>query len=110
MAEISHPPDFKYSWLYLGLRWDYIGPLSDAQNNFENFDFRTGTLTFPGTAGYPTGNQNRTFRDMNNFGPRIGVAWSPVRLPRTVFRFGYGVFYVPPEGQLDLIVGPKDDP
>ena len=96
--------------LNVGLRWDYIGPLSDAQNNFENFDFRTGTLTFPGTAGYPTGNQNRTFRDLNNFGPRIGVAWSPVRLPRTVFRFGYGVFYVPPEGQFDLIVGPKDDP
>lgn len=94
----------------LGLRWDYIGPLSDAFNNLENFDLEKGVLTFPGTPGYPTGNGNRTFRDLNNFAPRIGLAWNPARLHNTVFRMGYGVFYVPSEGELDLIVGPKDDP
>jgi outer membrane receptor protein involved in Fe transport len=96
--------------LNLGLRWDYIGALSDANDNLENFDFATGTLTFPGTAGYPTRNRNRTFRDLNNFAPRIGLAWNPKRLPNTVVRMGYGLFYVPSEGQLDLILGPKDDP
>jgi hypothetical protein len=96
--------------LNLGLRWDYIGPLSDAFDNLENFDLAKGVLTFPGTPGYPTGNGNRTFRDLNNFAPRIGIAWNPARLHNTVFRMGYGMFYVPSEGELDLIVGPKDDP
>jgi hypothetical protein len=94
----------------LGLRWDYVGPLSDADNNLQNFDFATATTNIPGTPGYPTGNANRTFRDLNNFAPRIGIAWSPLSLPHTVFRTGYGVFYVPSEGQFDLILGPKDDP
>ncbi len=94
----------------LGLRWDYLGPLSDAHNNLQNFDFASATTNIPGTPGYPTGNANRTFRDLNNFAPRIGIAWSPASLPNTVFRTGYGVFYVPAEGQFDLIFGPKDDP
>jgi hypothetical protein len=96
--------------LNLGLRWDYIGALSDANDNLENFDFATGEVTFPGTPGYPTGNRNRTFRDLNNFAPRIGLAWNPRWMPNTVVRMGYGLFYVPSEGQLDLILGPKDDP
>lgn len=96
--------------LNLGVRWDYIGAISDANNNLENFDFATGKVTYPGTPGYPTGNRNRTFRDLNNFAPRVGLAWSPEASPETVIRAGYGIFYVPSEGQLDLIIGPKDDP
>ncbi len=94
----------------LGFRWDYIGPLADADNNLESFDLATGKLLLVGTPDYPTGNSNRGFRDLNNFAPRVGVSWNPSRLPNTVFRMGYGVFYVPSEGQFDLIYGPKDDP
>jgi len=31
--------------------------------------------------------------DPNNFGPRIGVAWSPLTSGRLAFRAGYGIFY-----------------
>ena len=31
--------------------------------------------------------------DKNNFAPRVGVAWSPFKDRKTVFRFGGGVFY-----------------
>jgi Carboxypeptidase regulatory-like domain len=31
--------------------------------------------------------------DKNNFAPRVGVAWSPFKDRKTVFRFGGGLFY-----------------
>jgi hypothetical protein len=34
--------------------------------------------------------------DPNNFGPHIGVAWSPLTSGRMVFRAGYGIFYKRP--------------
>jgi hypothetical protein len=94
--------------LNLGLRYEYAGPLSDANDNLLNFDFATGTVINVGP-GYPSGH-NRTFRDLNNFGPRFGLAWSPEKLRRTVFRLSYGFYYVPAEGQADLLNGPKNPP
>jgi hypothetical protein len=34
--------------------------------------------------------------DLNNFGPRIGLAWSPLNSGRFALRAGYGIFYAPP--------------
>jgi hypothetical protein len=34
--------------------------------------------------------------DPNNFGPRIGLAWSPLGSGRLAVRAGYGIFYSPP--------------
>lgn len=34
--------------------------------------------------------------DPNNFGPRIGMAWSPLASGRLAFRAGYGIFYSRP--------------
>jgi hypothetical protein len=34
--------------------------------------------------------------DPNNFGPRIGLAWSPLHSGRLSLRSGYGIFYLPP--------------
>jgi len=34
--------------------------------------------------------------DPNNFGPRIGLAWSPLNSGRLAVRAGYGIFYSPP--------------
>jgi len=31
--------------------------------------------------------------DTNNFGPRVGLAWSPSKATKTVIRFGAGIFY-----------------
>jgi len=41
-------------------------------------------------AGYTT---NRIPIDNNNYGPRLGLAWTPNQSNRTVVRAGYGVFY-----------------
>src|SRR5579863_7797629 len=81
--------DFRVSstlTLNLGLRWEYFGPLSEASNLLSNLA-PDGTLAMVGTHGL-NGVYNRDFK---NFGPRLGLAWSP--LPNTVVRMGYGIYY-----------------
>jgi hypothetical protein len=72
--------------LNLGLRWEYFGPMSEAHNLLSNLA-SDGTLAMVGTHGL-NGLYNR---DLHDFGPHIGFAWSPLR--STVVRAGYGVFY-----------------
>jgi len=80
-----------------GLRWEYFGILS-ADNNqlLSNLD-ANGNLV---VVGSPT-LKHLYNRDLNNFGPRLGVAWSP--LNRTVVRANYGIYYdyVPQDIMLD---------
>ena len=46
--------------------------------------------------------------DYNNFGPRVGFAWSPTRFKdKTVIRGGFGMFYGP--GQNDDVFAPIDN-
>jgi len=72
--------------LNLGLRWEYFGPLSEANNLLSNLT-PGGTLAMVGTNGL-----NGVYkRDLNNFGPRLGLAWTP--LPNSVVRMGYGIYY-----------------
>jgi hypothetical protein len=73
-----------------GLRWEYFGPVSEAHGLLSNFpgDFSpTAQLVMVGTGGL-NGAYNR---DLHNFGPRIGVAWSPFQ--NTVVRAAYGIYY-----------------
>jgi hypothetical protein len=72
--------------LNLGLRWEYFGPLSEANNLLSNLA-PDGTLAMVGTHGL-NGVYNR---DLKNFAPRLGLAWSP--LPNSVLRMGYGIYY-----------------
>jgi len=72
--------------LNLGLRWEYFGPLSEANNLLSNLA-PDGTLAMVGTHGL-NGVYNRDFK---NFAPRLGLAWTP--LPNTVVRMGYGIYY-----------------
>jgi hypothetical protein len=87
--------------LNLGVRWDYEGPVTERYNRINaGFDASaTSPLNIP---GYPLqggltfltgGNRLPNNRDLNNFAPRIGVAWHPLK--NTVFRGGYGLSYVP---------------
>ncbi|MGH9499864.1 MAG: carboxypeptidase regulatory-like domain-containing protein [Terriglobales bacterium] len=70
----------------LGLRWEYFGPLSEANHLLSNLA-PDGTLALVGTHGL-----NGVYkRDLNNFAPRLGMAWTPI--PNTVVRMGYGIYY-----------------
>jgi hypothetical protein len=73
-----------------GLRWEYFGPISEKNNLLSNFPgpfSPTQTLEMVGSGGL-SGAYNR---DLNNFAPRLSVAWNP--LLNTVVRAGYGIYY-----------------
>ena len=105
--------------LNLGLRYDYDSPVTERFNrSVRGFDFSAanpietqaraayaqspipelpvanfrapGGLTFAGVNGQP---RNLWSGDRNNFAPRIGLTWSPLK--NTVIRTGYGVYFVP---------------
>jgi hypothetical protein len=72
--------------LTAGLRWEYFGPLSEKNNLLSNLD-ASGNLV---QVGSPT-LKSLYERDLNNFGPRLGIAWTP--FSRTVVRAAYGIYY-----------------
>jgi hypothetical protein len=81
--------DFRLSpkfTLNYGMRWEYFGPLGEKNNLLSNLG-ADGNLAMVGTNGL----QGAYDRDRNNFGPRIGFAWSA--LPKTVVRGAYGIYY-----------------
>ena len=81
----------------LGMRYEYQGPFTEAKNQIVNLDVAPGfTAAVPVQAGQ-TGPYNGAFPasllrpDRNNFAPRMGLAWKPLK--DTVVRAGYGVNY-----------------
>jgi hypothetical protein len=93
--------------LNLGLRYELFGTVSDRFNDIGNFDLsdpanptifvpkgQTAQLT-PFIAQYvkisATGSRGLINSDLNNFAPRVGMAWQ--FMPKTVLRAGYGIFY-----------------
>jgi Carboxypeptidase regulatory-like domain/TonB dependent receptor len=84
----------------LGLRWEYFSPLTEAKNTQSNYIFGSqgffnGSVCAPVAplTACPSGSQ--LFQpDRNNFGPRIGFAWSPERYnSKVVFRGGFGIVF-----------------
>jgi len=93
--------------LNLGLRYELFGTVADRHNDMGNFDLsdptnptifvpkgQTAQLT-PFISQYvkisATGSRGLINSDLNNFAPRIGLAWQFT--PKTVLRLGYGIFY-----------------
>ncbi|MCP4247234.1 MAG: TonB-dependent receptor, partial [bacterium] len=81
----------------LGLRWEIDTPRWEREDNRQSSFDRTqtnpvcdclGVVTFSGRNG-----RSRYAHDfdLNNFGPRIGLAWRPA--PGWVVRSGYGINY-----------------
>jgi hypothetical protein len=89
--------------LNLGLRYEYIGPYTEAQDRIANLEvgpgFASAEPVIPTGAVLPTGsgtfltssNPALVNPDRNNFAPRIGIAWKPAQ--KTVVRAGYGINY-----------------
>jgi hypothetical protein len=78
--------------LNLGLRYDIYTPQTERFDNQANFDPAT-TLLVRTTPDSPHG-RGGVETDWNNFGPRIGFAWSGLKDDKTVvLRGGYGIVY-----------------
>lgn len=75
--------------LNLGLRYEFNAPPVDSVDQANLFDVATRSLVRVGTGGVPRGGYSA---DRNNFGPRIGLAWSPGDRSWVV-RTGYGVYF-----------------
>ncbi len=74
----------------LGLRYEYYPPLSDAKGQLSNITIPSGVLV-NAKVGFA---DSLIQPDRNNFGPRLGFAWSPSRFrDSTVVRGGFGVAY-----------------
>ena len=81
--------------LNLGLRWEYFPPVTETQGLMSNYIF--------GSQGFVNGSVqhvNQLYNpDRNNFGPRIGFAYSPnVWGQKVVLRGGFGVLFNRPFG------------
>jgi hypothetical protein len=76
--------------LNLGLRYEYATPIWEANNVLTNFD--PATLTMVAAKDGSIADRALVDPDRNNFGPRLGFAWTAAT--DTVIRGGYGIGYV----------------
>ncbi|MDO8681035.1 MAG: TonB-dependent receptor [Acidobacteriota bacterium] len=76
--------------LNAGLRYEYATPWTEANNVLSNFDPATRTMVLAKDGSLQ--DRSTLKPDKNNFGPRIGMAFTPAA--RTVIRGGYGISYV----------------
>jgi outer membrane receptor protein involved in Fe transport len=86
--------DWKYRpnlTLNLGLRWDYFSPITADNGVLGNLILDANG----GLAGAHISTAKQFYhKDLNNFGPQVGFAWSPERFhARAVVRGGFGMGY-----------------
>ncbi len=100
-ASLFIQDDFKVNsklTMNLGLRWEYDGPYSEANNQFASFNpnlvnqatGNLGEVEFAGVNGAPSHFMPNIYHD---FLPRVGFAWNPAK--DTVIRGGVGFFRLP---------------
>jgi hypothetical protein len=83
--------------LNLGLRYEYVSPLSEAQNRLVTLDappdFSAIAVVRAGGIGPYSGSYPDTIvsPDRNNFAPRLGIAWRAAE--RVIVRAGYSINY-----------------
>jgi len=74
--------------LNFGVRWSYVGPVSDLDRSITSFQPGKGFVNV-GKGATPLWQ-----KDFNNFGPRVGFAYNAMK--NTVIRGSYGFFYDQP--------------
>jgi hypothetical protein len=90
--------------LNLGIRYEYISPLTEENNRLANLDLSPAVLNptlgapavavvLPGQTGPYSGSlpDSLVRPDRKGFAPRVGFAWKP--FSKTVVRGGYGINY-----------------
>ncbi len=82
-----------YLTMNLGLRYEYFSPIMDGRNNLSNFDPATNLMIVAGQPGLGRRVYNS---DLNNWGPRIGLAFQPFKKDTTVIHAAAGIFYDSP--------------
>ena len=73
-----------------GLRYDFTSPAVDATDRATLYDPQTQSLKNVGTGGLPRSGYDA---DRNNWGPRLGAAWTVDAEGTTVIRGAYGIHY-----------------
>ena len=92
----------------IGIRWEYDAPLTEINNQVATFRLGQQSKIFPDAPiglVYPgdQGISNSSYkRDLNNFAPRFGFAWSPGKSGQWSIRGGYGIFFDAPVSELTL--------
>lgn len=90
--------------LNLGVRYEYVSPLTEENNRIANLDLSpavlnpslgtpTVTVVLPGQGAPYTGDLPASLLrpDRHDFAPRLGIAWKP--FSKTIVRAGYGINY-----------------
>jgi len=85
----------------LGVRWDYFSPYVEQDNHIGSLyvpqpngpGFPIPVLAGMNIAGYGNVPRGLFPKDLNNWAPRVGLAYRPRGSEKTVFRLGYGIFY-----------------
>jgi hypothetical protein len=78
--------------LNLGLRWELDTPVYSPHNTISNFDINEQEFI----AASPTTFKHLYDYDYNNFAPRLGFAWQPLKKDTTVVKGATGIFYNTP--------------
>jgi hypothetical protein len=84
----------------LGLRWEYFSPLTEANGTISNYVLGSqgvinGSVCGPAAPLTACSNGKQLYNaDRNNFGPRLGFAWSPgFGKDKLVLRGGFGIVF-----------------
>jgi hypothetical protein len=71
--------------LNYGMRWDYFGVTGGKSGEFYTVDYANGGDNVPTSQLYG--------KDLNNFAPRVALAYDVTGQGKTVVRAGWGLFY-----------------